>query len=131
MHCFMIDDRRRGNGQREYFTDDQAAKTQAEQLVIERENHGISAMNFPARDRVMAAECRELLQPWNRTIRDATEYYVAFLKAEAIKSQSPLIRDCVAQFLIARELDVKRGELAKRTFVETRHSRTISRSHRC
>src|SRR5207248_11372289 len=88
MRCFMVDGRRRGNGRREYFADESAAKTRADQLVIERENHGIAALNFPARDRVMAAECRELLQPWNRTIRDATEHYIAFLNAEVIKSQS-------------------------------------------
>jgi len=121
MGCFMVDGRRRGNGRREYFTDECAAKTRADQLVVERENHGIAALNFPARDRVMAAECCELMQPFGKTLRQATEHYVAFLKAEAIKSQLPLIRDCIAQFLISRERDVERGELARRTFVETRH----------
>jgi integrase len=32
-----------------------------------------------------------------------------------------LIRDCVAEFLVARGRDVDRGDLAKRTLVETRH----------
>ena len=117
----MVDGRRRGNGRREYFKNVAEAETRADQLAVERENHGTASLNFPARDRVMTAECRELLRPWDRTIRDATEHYVGFLKAEAIKSQSPLIRDCVQQFLTSRERDVERGELAKRTLTETRH----------
>jgi integrase len=121
MNCFMVDGRRRGNGRREYFVDERAAKVRAGQLAVERENHGTAALNFPVRDRVMAAECRELLQPFGRTLRDAAEHYVAHLKAEQIKSQSPLIRDCVAQFLTSRQRDVERGELASRSLVETRY----------
>jgi len=121
---FMVDGRRRGNGRREYFTDERAAKTRAEQLAIERENHGTAALNFPPRDRVMAVECRELLTPWSRTIRDATLHYIAHLKDEVIRSKSLLVRECVAHFIAARKCDVDRGDLAKRSCNELRHCTT-------
>ena len=117
----MVDGRLRGNGRREYFSDERAAKTRADQLVIERENHGAAALNFPVADRVMAAECRELLHPFDKTIRDATGHYINWLSAEAIKSRSLLVRECTAQFLEARQMDVARGDLARRSLIEFRH----------
>src|SRR5205814_3137164 len=104
----MVDGRRRGNGRREYFKNLTDAKTRADQLAVERENHGTAVLNFPARDRVMAVECRELLTSWGKTIRDATAHYVAHLQREAINSKSRLIRDCVTQFVAVRDRDVER-----------------------
>ena len=117
----MVDGRRRGSGRREYFRKATDAKTRADQLAVERENHGTAALNFPPKDRVMAVECRELLAPWKRTIRDAALHYVAWLKAEAAKSTSLLISECVARFLESRQLEVERGDLAARSLVEFRH----------
>jgi integrase len=122
LRCLMVDGRRRGNGKREYFKNVADAKTRADQLAVERENLGTAALNFPARDRVMAVECRELLAPWHRSIRDAALHYVAHLKADALRSNSPLIRDCVEQYLAARKRDVERNELSKRSFVETQYA---------
>ena len=121
LRCFMVDGRRRGAGRREYFRKASDAKTRAEQLATERENHGTAALNFPTAERVMAVECRELLAPWNRTIRDAAVHYVAWLKADAARSKSPLVRECVARFLDSRQLEVERGDLAPRSLVEFRH----------
>src|SRR5437588_6635642 len=116
--CFMVDGRRRGNGKREYFHGLTEARTRADQLAIKRENHGIAALNFSAADSAMTAECGELLAPIGKTIRDATEHLVAFLKAEAIKSQSPLVRECTAQFIASRQRDFDHHELAKRSLDE-------------
>jgi integrase len=121
MRCFMVDGRRRRNGRREYFKTLTEAKTRADQLVTERENHGTAALNFPPRDRVMAVECRELLAAWHRTIHDATLHYIAHLKADAIKSDSPLISNCVEQYIAARQRDVERGDLAERSFSEAQY----------
>jgi integrase len=118
LSCFMVDGRRRRGGKREYFQQLPDAKTRADQLAVERENHGTAALNFPERDRVMAVECRELLAPWNCTIRDAAVHYVAHLKAEAIRSKSPLIRECVEYYIAARQEDVQRGDLAERSLSE-------------
>jgi integrase len=117
----MVDGRRRGNGRREYFKEIDAAKARAEQLVIERENHGTAALNFPVQDRVMAVECRELLRPFGKTIRDATAHYIEWLNAEAVRLRSPFIRECAVQFMEARHRDVARGDLARRSLVEFRH----------
>ena len=118
MRCFMVDGRRRRNGKREYFRTEAEAKTRADQLAVERENHGTAALNFPTAERVMAVECRELLAPWNRTIRDATVHFIAHLEAERIRAVSPLISDCVERYLVARAADVARGDLAARSLKE-------------
>jgi integrase len=121
LRCLMVDGRRRGNGKREYFKNVADAKTRAEQLAVERENHGTAALNFPERDRAMTVECRELLAPWNCTIRDATVHYIAHLKAAAVSASSPTIRECAEQYLVARLADVQRNDLAKRSCVEAGH----------
>jgi integrase len=122
LRSFMVDGRRRGNGRRYYFRNLTDARICADQLAISRENHGTALLNFPAADLVMAVEVRELLAPFGKTIRDAASHYVAHLEAEAIKSTSPPIRDCAAQFLTSRLRDVGRGELAARTVAELRQT---------
>jgi integrase len=118
LRSYMVDGRRRGNGRREYFRDLAAAKTRADQLVIEKENHGTVALNFTVRDRVMAADCTELLRPFGKTIHDATLHYVAHLKAT--NGNSPSVRECAVRFLESRQTEVDRGELAKRSLTELR-----------
>ena len=102
LRAIMLDARRNGAGRREYFLNVATAKARADALAIERENHGVAALNFPESDRVMATECRELLRPHGKTIRDAAAHYLAHLKAENVKSYSPLVRECVERFLVAR-----------------------------
>jgi integrase len=118
LRSYMVDGRRRGNGRREYFRDLPSAKTRADQLVIERENHGTVALNFTVRDRVMAADCTELLRPFGKTIHDAALHYVVHLKAT--NGNSPSVRECAVRFLESRQAEVDRGELAKRSLTELR-----------
>src|SRR5947207_7852454 len=61
------------------------------------------------------------LRPFNRTLRDAVHHYVSWLKSEVVKNTSPLIKDCLAQYSEQREREFARGDLAKRSLVETRH----------
>ena len=105
-------------GKREYFQQLPDAKTRADQLAVERENHGTAALNFPERDRVMAVECRELWFRGTMIIREAVIHYITHLNAEAIRSKSPLIRECVEHYIAARQEDVQRGDLAERSFSE-------------
>lgn len=122
LRSFMVDGRRRGNGRREYFKTVTESKTRADQLVIERENNGTAALNFSVANRVMAAECTELLRPFGKTLRDATAHYIAHLEAQRINSRSPLVRDCIVQFMASRERDLQRGDLAKCSLVAFRHT---------
>jgi integrase len=117
----MVDGRRRGSGKREYFKSVAEAKTRADQLSVELENHGTAALTFPARDREMAVECRDLLKPFDYTIRDATRHFLAHLQSEVARAAVPLIRDCVVQYLIQCELDGRRGDLARRSLIDAGH----------
>lgn len=120
LRAIMLDARKKGAGRREYFLKVEVAKARADVLAIQRENHGIASLNFPESDRVMATECRELLLPHGKTLRDATAHYLAYLKAEISRSSSPLVSECIAAFLTARKADLARGDIAKRTLDETR-----------
>jgi integrase len=122
LRSFMVDGRRNRNGRREYFTDLIQAKTRADQLAVQRENQGTASLSFTPRDRVMAEECRELLRPFGKTPLEAVQHYVAHLEADRIRSKSPLIRDCVAQFMALKERDQQRGDLATRSLVVFRQT---------
>src|SRR4029077_20097979 len=69
---------------------------------------------------VMAVECSARLEPFGKTLRDATEHYVAWLKTERAKQESLLVTECVDRFIASRKSDMERGELSKLSFYETR-----------
>ncbi|MEY2499816.1 MAG: hypothetical protein QOI07_150 [Verrucomicrobiota bacterium] len=116
--CLMLD--ARPHGKREYFKTVGEAKARADQLATERENRGTEAIGFSTKDRVMAAECSEQLRPFGKTLRDATQHYVTWLKSEKAKHESLFVGECVDQYLVSRQADVDRGELDKKSFYETR-----------
>lgn len=120
---FMVDGRLSGGrrGRREYFTDKKLALARADQLFTERHNEGVRALDFTVQDRALYAEAREILRPFDRSIRDAAHHYAAWLKTEAIKNTSPLVRDCLTQYFESRERECARGDLSKRSLIETRH----------
>ncbi len=118
MNCFMVD--ARPHGKREYFDQVGEAKTHADTLAAERENRGTEALSFPTEYRVMAVECMEKLRPFDKTLRDATDHYVAWLKAEYEKQSSLLVSECIEQYIATRQADRDRGELSKLSFKEIR-----------
>lgn len=118
---FSVDGRRAGAGRKEYFADKKRALARADQLATELVNRGTEALNFSTADRVMALECIGELRPFNRTLRDAVHHYVSWLKSEEQKHTSPLIKDCLAQYLAAREQEAARGDLSQRSVRETKH----------
>jgi integrase len=120
LKSFIVDGRRRGKGRRYYFRNLTDAKVKADQLAIELENFGTAIMGFTARDLVMAKEGTVELRPWGKTIDDAIKYYVGFLKLQAEQCKSPLVRECVTQFIVSRQREVERNELAARSFTELR-----------
>jgi integrase/recombinase XerD len=110
----------RPHGKREYFKTIGEAKARADQLAAERDNRGIEALSFSTENRVMAVECLEMLRPFGKTLKDATTHYVTWLRAEAARHSSLLVRECIEQFLKARQADVDRGDLSKLSFYEVR-----------
>ena len=116
--CYMLD--ARPHGRREYFQKVGEAKARADQLAAERERRGVESISFSTENRVMAVECLAKLTPFGKTLRDATDHFVAHLTNEAAKQQSLFVRECVEQFIASRQADMERGELSKLSFYETR-----------
>ena len=69
---------------------------------VQQENYGTAALSIPDALRVEAIECAELLQPFGATLRDATRFYAAHLKAV---TGSRKVKDVVADLLAARAAD--------------------------
>lgn len=119
MSTFMVD--ARPHGKREYFERIGEARTRADTLATLRENRGVEALNFSTENRVMAVECLEKLKPFGKTLRDATEHYLAWLTAEKERKETLLVGHCLDEYLLKREADHVRGELALRSIQEVRY----------
>jgi hypothetical protein len=118
----MVDARKRGNGRRHYFRKLADAERCAKRLAIQREKLGNAILKFETRDLVATIECRELLAPFGKSIRDATHHLIAHLVSEAKRLESATVRECAVQFIAARQRDVEHGELAARSFVELKQT---------
>jgi hypothetical protein len=56
------------------------AQTYFEQCQIQQENYGTAALSISDALRVEAVECSDKLRDFNKTLRDATEFYVGHLR---------------------------------------------------
>ena len=68
-----------GKWQRKFFETETAAKTYVKLKEIELLNQGKESVEFPTELRVMAQEATRDLTPFNKTIRDAKEFYIKHL----------------------------------------------------
>lgn len=116
MNSFMVDPR--PHSRREYFVKLAEAKTRADQLATERLNRGTEALSFSTENRVMAVECLEKLRPFGKSLREAVDHFVTWLKDEQAKQESLLVSECLFQYQIARQADHDRKELAHRSLQE-------------
>lgn len=78
---FVVNFKEAGKRRREFFEKKGEAETFVEQKRIAFANQGREGLEFPSWLRVMAQECDELLSPFKRTIRDATNHYLEFLRS--------------------------------------------------
>lgn len=97
---FVVPYREDAKRKRAYFETKESAKAFADQRNIDLVNQGRAHAEFPAALRVMAQECSDLLHGYGKTIKDATDFLVAHLKASA--------RSCTAVELV-RELVTAKG----------------------
>ena len=116
---FVVD--ARPHGKKEYFPLLRDAKTRADQLQVERDNKGVEAIGFPTETRIMARECMDKLAPYGKTLREATDHFVAWLEAERLRIESRSVEAAVASYLEAREGDVARGSFAAGSLREARN----------
>jgi len=91
-----------GGRKRRFFKDKAEAQTFMHLAEVQQENYGTAALSISDALRMEAIECSELLQPHVKTLRDATKFYLAHLKAI---TGSRKVRELVADLLAARTAD--------------------------
>src|SRR5215831_14016552 len=107
---FYVGFREGGRRARRFFETKEAAKSFADFKNRERKENGKEHAEFPTALRIMAQEAVERLQPFGKTIRDATQHYVGYLKAT---ERSCSVEQLVKELLEARKRDgVKTRSLA-------------------
>jgi len=99
---FVVPYREDGKRKRLYFETKESAKAFADQRNIDLINQGRAHSEFPATLRIMAQECNDLLHQHGKTIRDATDFLIAHLKASA---KSCTAVELVKELVAAKERD--------------------------
>jgi integrase len=94
---FMVDGWENGQRCRRFFETKVQAKAYADLRNIELENHGRAHAEFPAKLRIMAQECDQMLRDFGATIADATKHFIAHRQAvERSCSVAALIDEVIA-----------------------------------
>jgi integrase len=91
-----------GGRKRRFFKDKAEAQTFMRLAEVQQENFGTAALSMSDALRVEAIECSELLQPYQKTLRDAAKFYLAHLKTI---TGSRKVKEIVADLLSARTAD--------------------------
>jgi integrase len=112
---FVVGYREAGKRRRSFFETKEAADSFATFKNAELKQSGVEHAEFPVAWRVMAHEAMEALQPFNKTIRDATQHYVAYLNATA--------RSCSAEQLVNEMLKAKKADGLSKRHLEDLESR--------
>ena len=99
---FVVNYREAGKRKRSFFETKEQAASFAAFKNAERQRNGIEHADFPTAIRVMAQNAVEQLKPFGKTITDAVEHYVAYLKAN---EKSCTATQLVKELLKAKEAD--------------------------
>jgi integrase len=71
-----------GRRKRIYFTTEEAAEKKLAELKKQQKKEGTAGLDVPLELRVMAVKAAKRLEPFNKSILDAAEFYAAHLKKE-------------------------------------------------
>jgi integrase len=119
---FVVNYREAGKRKRQFFETETEAKTFADGKNIELKNKGREGAEFPTALRVMAQECANALSDYKKagldttlTIKDATDYLIAHLKASA--------KSCTAVHLVRELLSAKEKDGCSQRHVSDLRSR--------
>ena len=94
---YVVNYREAGKRKRTFFESKEAAGSFAAFKNAECQRNGTEHAEFPTALRIMAQEGSAQLAPFNKTITDAVQHYVAFLSASAKScSAEQLVRELVA-----------------------------------
>jgi len=77
---WIVRGKENGKWVRKYFEKKVEAETYAQIKNTELLNQGMEGVAFPAALRVMALECEKRLAEFDKTIRDATDFYIPHLQ---------------------------------------------------
>jgi integrase len=89
-----------GKWQEKFFATIKEAETYAQQRNTELLNQGREVLGFPTWLRVMAQRCDAALSPFGKTIEDATQYFLAALKARSVSRD---LCSVMAEFLALKK----------------------------
>src|SRR5713101_5322942 len=87
---------------RQFFKDKSAADTFFKQKQIEQENFGTAGLAFDEKQRAEYLECCDQLHPFNKTLREAVNFYLPHLEASN--------RTCSAAELVNELFRVKEAD---------------------
>ena len=99
---FVANYREAGKRKRTFFENKEAANSFVAFKNAELKQNGIEHAEFPTSLRVMAQECKDALSAYGKTIQDATEFFIAHLKASE--------KSCTAVQLVKELLKAKKAD---------------------
>ncbi len=116
---------------RKFFADKAEALAYAEELGKLKADGGSLALAMPPELRQDAVEAAEILASWNRSLAEAAKHYVEFLKSEKRKADAITVEAAIDDYLAAKRLEAKRGEISPLTVSELDSKLRIVKSHFC
>ena len=112
---FVVNYREARNRKRAFFETKAEADTFAGNRNIELKNSGREGAEFPTALRVMAQECKDALSNYGKTIKEATDFFIAHLKASE--------KSCTAVELVKELVAAKKADGASVRHVDDLDSR--------
>jgi integrase len=110
-----------GGRERRTFKDRAEAQTFLDVSKVQRENFGNAALSISEALRVQAIECEQELSAFGKTLRDATKFYLAYLRqretslpvASAVAELIEMKRAAHKSARYVRDLDLRLGRFNK------------------
>jgi integrase len=112
---FVVNYREAGKRKRSFFETKEQASALAAFKNAQLRKSGLEGAEFSSRLREMAQECAERLSGYGKTLKDATDFLVAHLKASE--------KSCTTTTLVAELIAAKRADGASKRYLEDLRSR--------
>ena len=113
---FLVDGR--PHRERLFFKTEQDALVQADTWARELENQGIEAMAFPTELRMQATEALRRLEPYDASIREAVDHYIAWRELQKRNEAAMTVSACLDEWLKSKRTEFDAGHLAPTSFQE-------------